>query len=174
MPRASTKALPSQGYLRARLDYDPETGVLTWKERPGKKCWNVKFVRTRAGSKPVNASYRTIDIEGGTYLEHRVIWKWMTGQEPPVQIDHIDLAKDNNRWANLREADASTNQMNVPCRAASGLKGAHWNRFRKHWQSSITVNGRTISLGKFDTAEDAHSAYVAAASKHFGAYARAA
>jgi hypothetical protein len=174
MRRAATKALPSQGYLRSRLDYDPETGVLTWKAREGKECWNVKFVGTRAGSLPKNARYRSIDIEGVTLLEHRVIWKWMTGQEPPEQVDHINLESADNRWENLREADPSTNQMNVASRAASGLKGAHWNRFRQHWQSSIKANGKSINLGRFDTAQQAHGAYVRAAAEHFGAYARAA
>lgn len=174
MRRAATKALPSQGYLRSRLDYDPETGVLTWKAREGKKFWNVKFAGKRAGSLPCNAAHRSIDIEGATLLEHRVIWKWMTGEEPPVQIDHINLNSADNRWSNLREADPSTNQMNVRARAASGLKGAHWNGTRGHWKSSIKVNGKNISLGRFETAQEAHEAYVRAAAKHFGAYARAA
>ena len=174
MRRAATKALPSQGYLRSRLDYDPETGALTWREREGKKFWNVKFVGTRAGSLPKNARYRTIDIEGLTLLEHRVIWKWMTGNEPPQQVDHINLDSADNRWANLREADYSTNQMNVRARASSGLKGAHWCNTRKQWKSCIGVNGKSIKLGVFDTAQQAHEAYVSAAVKYFGQYARAA
>jgi len=174
MRRAATKALPSQGYLRSRLDYDPETGVLTWKAREGKKFWNVKFVGTRAGSLPKNARYRSIDIEGATLLEHRVIWKLVTGDEPPEQIDHINLERWDNRWENLREADQSTNQMNVRARAASGLKGAHWCNTRKHWKSCIGINGKSVSLGRFDTAQQAHEAYVRAAAKYFGAYARAA
>ena len=173
MRRAATKALPSQGYLRSRLDYDPETGALTWREREGKAFWNVKFVGTRAGSLPKNARYRTIDIEGLTLLEHRVIWKWMTGNEPPQQVDHINLDSADNRWANLREAGYSTNQMNVRARAASGLKGAYWNEARGYWQSSIKINGKAIYLGRFDAAQHAHEAYVSAAAKYFGQYARA-
>lgn len=174
MRRAATKALPSQGYLRSRLDYDPETGVLTWKAREGKRFWNAQWEGRRAGSLPKNAKHRTIDIEGATLLEHRVVWKWMTGNEPPEQIDHANLESADNRWSNLREADASTNQMNVRTRAASGLKGAHWCSSRAEWRSSIKVNGVQIRLGKFPTAQAAHEAYVRAASKYFGAYARAA
>jgi hypothetical protein len=51
------------------------------------------------------------------------------------------------------------------------FKGVTWHvgRFR----ASIKVNGRTIHLGRYDTAEQAHEAYVAAAQKHFGKYANA-
>lgn len=174
MRRAQTKALPSQGYLRSRLDYDPETGVLTWKAREVKTFWNARWEGRRAGSLPKNAKHRSIDIEGITLLEHRVIWKWMTGEEPPEQIDHINLDGAVNRWTNLREADQSTNQMNVRTRAASGLKGAHWCSSRQEWRSSIKISGVQIRLGKFSSAQAAHEAYVHAASKYFGAYARAA
>jgi hypothetical protein len=168
---ASAKPLPSRETLLVMLDYDPASGVLTWRARKGKAFWNTRLAGTRAGSKPKSCNYRTIDIAGGTYLEHRIIWRMMTGGQPP-QIDHINLDKCDNRWANLRPSDASTNQMNVRARAASGLKGAHWNAARQCWKSAIKLNGKSINLGRFDTAEAAHAAYARAAQMHFGAYAR--
>jgi hypothetical protein len=42
-------------------------------------------------------------------------------------------------------------------------------RFRAH----ITIDNKKVSLGSYDTEEEAHAAYKAAAEKEFGAFARA-
>jgi hypothetical protein len=53
------------------------------------------------------------------------------------------------------------------------LKGAAWNRFRGYWQSYIKVRGKSIFLGRFETKEEAHAAYVKAARQFHGEFARA-
>ena len=42
---------------------------------------------------------------------HRLVWKWVTGEEPGVTIDHINRQRSDNRFWNLRIADWVT-QMN--------------------------------------------------------------
>lgn len=39
------------------------------------------------------------------------------------------------------------------------------------WYSRITINGKHIHLGRFDTAEEAHAAYVAASREAYGEFA---
>jgi hypothetical protein len=52
------------------------------------------------------------------------------------------------------------------------LKGVTWHKAMMRYMAQIRVNYRTIYLGYFDRAEDAHAAYVAAAQKYFGEFAR--
>jgi Demerecviridae HNH endonuclease len=87
-------------------------------------------------------------------------------------IDHRDLDPSNNRLTNLRRATKSQNNANRRvCRNnASGLKGVSPDRGR--WRASIRKNGRRRHLGMFPTPQAAHAAYVKAARKLFGRFAR--
>ena len=160
----------STTYERVRevFAYDPETATVTWLVATSNR---VK-VGDRAGSLNNGGDgYRRICIDGRGYLEHRLIWRWMTGSWPAAQIDHINGDRSDNRWANLREA---TNAQNLANRGAnknntSGFKGV--SRFRQRWQASITKDGRQIH-SVYDTPEAAHAAYVAAANELHGEFAR--
>lgn len=101
----------------------------------------------------------------------------MTGSWP-VEIDHVDRNGHNNRWTNLREATRSLNNANRSPRSrrAPSLKGVYKNkRVQKNpYESMITVNRKSIYLGAFGNAEEAHAAYLAAATLYFGKFATAA
>lgn len=58
----------------------------------------------------------------------------------------------------------------------SGLKGAFYHAAHrgKKWRSQIKVFGTLKHLGYFNTAIEAHEAYMAAARRYFGRFARAA
>ena len=95
-------------------------------------------------------------LERKSYLSHRIIWKWMTGEDPPRQIDHIDRNPHNNRWENLRLAVQMENSVN---RAGWGkyLKGVKKNG--KGFAASITLDGKYYYLGTFKTEQEAHDRY---------------
>lgn len=163
----------TQERLKELLDYNPSTGDFFWRvDRGGKRAGD------RAGCK--KRLYVAISVDDQIYRAHLLAWLWMTGEFPALFIDHRDLDKHNNAWSNLREATKSQNQANTGLIAtnASGLKGV--SRYRageragKPWQATIQKNGKSIFLGHFATKEAAHAAYVAAAEKHFGEFARAA
>lgn len=108
-----------------------------------------------------------ISSKGNTKL-HRLI---MNAPEGSV-VDHINHNPLDNRKNNLR---ICTNQQNVcNCELAknnkSGYKGIYWNTERKKWQAQVTVNNKTISLGRFDNIEDAIEARKKAAEEHYGEY----
>ena len=96
----------------------------------------------------------------------------MTGEWGRPAIDHRDGNSTNNRWSNLRRATPSQNNANRrrPRHNTSGYKGVYfrWG----FWRACIKRNGRRIYLGVFATPEEAHAAYVAAARKLFGEFAR--
>lgn len=89
-------------------------------------------------------------------------------------IDHINGDRKDNRVHNLRLVTKQQNLQNRAVSSAnkSGYKGVFANRNRKRWCARITIDGKGMSLGTFDTKEQAALAYNAAASKHFGEYAR--
>ena len=101
------------------------------------------------------------------YFMHRLILN------PPknYQSDHINGVKLDNRRNNLRAATPSQNQHNSRLRKdnTSGYKGIvkHYER----WQAVICINKKDISLGVFNTKEEAAVAYNIGAKKYFGEFA---
>jgi hypothetical protein len=97
----------------------------------------------------------------------------MTGKWPRKLVDHRNCINSDDRWRNLRPANHSQNGANSHDRPSLvPLKGVTWDRNRNKYAARIRVNYRTINLGRFDQPEAAHAAYVAAADKHFGEFAR--
>jgi hypothetical protein len=104
-------------YLRECFNYDPATGKVTWKQRPREhfskpNTWAAanllvgKEVRNPGPGKYRHARL-TIGGRGRTILLHRLAWALMTGVWPAHDIDHRNGIRDDNRWANLREATRS-------------------------------------------------------------------
>src|SRR5262245_61099747 len=77
-------------YARKLLCYDAETGVVTWRV----KASNRVNKGDRAGC--MRNDYRVVRVDGGLYLEHRVIWLLVTGAWPP----HSNGNGHDNRWGN--------------------------------------------------------------------------
>ena len=154
--------------LRKQLDYDPATGVFT---RRISNNFRYK-IGDVAGSYDKDG-YIRIQVQGRLYIAHRLAWLYVHGAWPPAQIDHINGVRDDNRIANLREATNTDNCRNAKKRRNTrcALKGVYMEG--KRFCASICVHGKSMRLGLYDTEEEAHAAYVAAAEKEFGAFARA-
>lgn len=137
--------------LKDFIVYDPDTGILSWK---------VDYKSVKAGN-PIgslhHSGYLVCKIDGVQYLVHRLIWFFVTGKWPLVQIDHDDTIKTNNRWLNLREAIHNENQRNKNLQSnnTSGYKGVSWNKRKQKWIAQIKVNGKSLHLGEFDDIQDA-------------------
>jgi hypothetical protein len=124
----------------------------------------------------LSSGYRYVCVAGKLYLAHRVCWYLKTGKWPDHDIDHKDQDKANNRWKNLRRATDSQNQANrkTPKNNTSGYKGVSWHTHYGKYVASIEVRGKAIWLGSHDSKELAAAAYLVAAKKYFGKFARAA
>lgn len=165
--------LPSQDYLRECFAYDPDTGVLTWRERPLSHFenpriqlgWNTRHSNTPAGALKAHG-YRAVKLDRCMYLAHRLIWVLVVGEEPHV-IDHRNRNRADNRISNLRNVSPSENCHNQKPRNPEGLPGVARASSPQRWRARISLGGRQIYLGRFDTPEEAHEAYKAAAQKYY-------
>ena len=147
--------------LRELLSYDPATGEFRW--------LIVKNNRIKAGDvagTPTGNGYRQIGVSGELFLSHRLAWLYVYGRWPENCIDHANGIRDDNRIENLREATHAENMQNirrVPANKKSGAPlGASFSARDKRWQAHIKVENKSKSLGYFDTAEEAHAAYLKA------------
>jgi hypothetical protein len=153
--------------LRELLHYDQDTGEFRWQMRPSNSVCKGDV----AGHVGPNA-YRRIRIRGRTYFAHRLAWFYMKGRWARQTIDHRDGDPMNNRWNNLRKATPSQNSANKrrPRNNRSGFKGVFG--YRGKWRATISKNGKSTFLGTYPTPLAAYDAYVAAARKMFGEFAR--
>lgn len=141
------------------LDLDPETGHLYWK-RPVRKS-----LEGRPAGCVNSRGYVVVQVRGVLYLAHRVVWLLAHGVSPSFDVDHINGIRSDNRPDNLRDVPRERNNQNIRgaySSSSTGLLGAYQNRRRNCYQSSIHVEGRTVYLGQFKTAEEAHAAYMKA------------
>jgi len=151
------------------LEFDPNTGYLTWKGEPHK---DKTQIGNRAGYLGKDG-YRYVMVKNVKLLEHRVAWLITYGVVPD-QIDHINMVRDDNRIANLREASVSQNNRNRTKQSnnTSGFKGVTYHKGTGKFAAKITFNKKCYSLGYFASAESAHKAYIKASGELHGEFAR--
>lgn len=174
------KTLPIE-YLHEALSYDPDRGLMRWKERPrhhfstdrGWRCFNSRFAGKPAGTLSPSTGYMVVNFNGSLFGVHRVAVAMSTGEWPPL-VDHADGNRSCNRLENLRVCSKSQNLCNRGKQAnnTSGFKGVYQHSPGR-WRAAITHGLRTYRLGLFDTPEMAHIAYREAALKLHGSFANA-
>ena len=145
-------------YLREILNYDPETGIFTWRI----KRRTSRFKPGDIAGTPAAKGHLAIKIDGQSYKAHRLAWLYMIGEWPTDQIDHKNRVPNDNRFANLRDCNTATNCQNQGIRKnnRSGFKGI-W-KIQNRWKAAISVEMKRIYLGSFDTPEKASEAYMTA------------
>lgn len=122
--------------------------------------WNEKY--------DTNYIYGTSVVDGDYVYLHRLITKC----PDDMLVDHINGNRFDNRKNNLRIVNHLQNAMNTSLRKnnTSGIKGVSYNKKRNKWYSYITYNHKTISLGLYDTKEEAQIARQKAEEKYQGEY----
>ena len=139
----------TQELVMSLFTYNPENGYLNRKTTTG-GC----SIGERVGYIELNG-YRRTRIKGRQYAEHRIIWLLIYGNLPNCQIDHINRLKNDNRVINLRLANASQNQQNIPIKGnnTTGVCGVSYHKQAKKFTSRIVVDGKQIFLGLFKDIE---------------------
>jgi hypothetical protein len=152
--------------VKEMFDCDPEKGILIWKN-----CSSIRPLNGTIAGNLQSSGYVVVQIKAKDYRYHRVIWLLVTGKWPENQIDHINGIRNDNRFCNLREATQSQNGANTLSRSnSSGYKGV--TKTRKKWVARISLNNKRMTIGRYNTPEEAHAAYVAKAKELFGEYAK--
>jgi hypothetical protein len=134
----AAKARPTIEELREYLDYEPETGVLRWKQQRGRA-----IVGRIAGSLTKNG-YMRVKVKGAKILAHCIGFALHYGRWPNPCCDHIDGNKLNNRADNLRECSLAENQHNrrISRNNTSGVKGVSKCPRRNLWKAGVKLWGK--------------------------------
>lgn len=173
-PLAVQHEIPSQEILLEVFDYSEATGELRWKVRepasfaqtPGRPAewhanqWNSKYGGYPAGG--FTGGYYRVYFQGKHHMSHRLIWKLMTGEDP-VQVDHIDGDRRNNRFSNLRNVTHAINMKNksLYVNNKTGIPGVEYHERDEVWRAKIGVDGGQVQLGSYATKHEATIARIA-------------
>lgn len=149
-------------HVRDLLDYDANTGALSWRRnRPGGAKAGQQ-ITCRMG----NGYIKTNISPFGVLLAHQIVWAICAGAWPRYEIDHINGDRADNRIANLRELPNGANSQNLrgaKSSSKSGVLGV--TRVSDGtWAARIASGGKKSGrhLGCFKSPEEAHAAYVRA------------
>lgn len=141
---------------RRLLDYNPETGELTWRIRvspavlPGAKAGCLH-----------NSGYAILKVKRKMYQAHRVAWLIAFGRWPLEVIDHINGVRNDNRLTNLRECAHFENMQNVPKSQGKSSKylGVTFHKRHGKWSARVSLQGVRENIGYFETEGEAFAAY---------------
>lgn len=140
-----------------------------------------------ASDAPVVGSknWSALKCKGGVYAvsKYKLLGKWRTVflhrlvfvLDSEFDGDHKNGDSLDCRLSNLRQATRSQNNNNSrrPSNNKSGFKGVSLDKRTRRWRSEIKVNRKTTYLGSYPTPEEAHAAYMNAASRLQGEFANA-
>jgi hypothetical protein len=124
-------------------------------------CWSSSKNSLRAGKnhKRISLSRLIMNLE----------------DDNPLVVDHIDGNWLDNRKKNLRICTSPQNTLNTKLiwkNNTSGHKGVYLDKRYNRWLARIQYNKKTISLGMYDTFEEAKNARIKAELKLFGEFSR--
>jgi hypothetical protein len=142
--------------FEAKISYEPMSGCWLW---TGFINWN---------------GYGQFHINRRTGTSHKVGWELVHGQVPEgFDLDHICHNRACVNPDHLRLATRSENLSNAgkSKQNKSGFKGVYLESWTGRWRAQISLNNKSINLGRFKTPEEAHSAYCRAAKALFGKFA---
>ena len=142
----------TQEILQHLLDYNPETGIWTWRN----PLLRSKVKPGDIAGRITSGGRRQLRIASGFYYSSRLAWLYMTGEWPKDQVDHINRIRDDDRWENLRAANQSQNSYNRAWAEESG----EWRGIRCCGkQFAVNIGGKYLGLFKtFDEAKIARDA----------------
>ena len=181
------KDLLSPDVLRKLFDYNPDTGLFLWRNRPISmfcnkngsalrvgNSWNSRYAGTLAFQNVSKLGYCHCSAMGANLSSGRVAWAIHYGHWPNWEIDHINCLRSDNRISNLRQASRAENVRNTRKykNNTSGVKGVSFHKSKGKYRAYISVEGKQFNLGYFHALEDAAAAYAVASDDRHGDFGR--
>lgn len=150
--------------LREVLCYNPETGVLSWRNttrctKAGEVAGHVRAI-----------GYRAITIDRVSYYAHRLAWFYVHGEWPKRHVDHKNGDRDDNRIVNLADVTPSYNSHNttkISPRNRTGFRGVVC--YADKYIAQGMIEGKLEVRGMYDTPEEAAEEYKRWHIEKFGA-----
>ena len=139
--------------IREKVYCNPDTGAIICKVTNQEKSYFTKrgYLYIKLGKKQLRVN--------------RVVWMLERGDIPKdMMVDHINGIKTDNRLSNLRLVTAEENAQNVIKKRPKhnlppGVKEMT-DRKNKRFYVSVSVKGKRMSLGYFETEVEAGQAYI--------------
>lgn len=134
--------------LHTLLDYNPETGVFTWRSTRNNK--------TKAGD-VAGRYYATTDsyqiaVDRTAYHGNRLAWFYQTGDDlTGWEIVFKDGDHSNIRFANLVKVKESPRSLTIDNRRDSNPLGKGIVKTKGKFQARVYENSRTTVVGTFPT-----------------------
>lgn len=140
-----------------------EDGVLYWTDAAP-----PKVAGKPAGSvKPKLGGRIAVKVDKSYFYAHRIVWALHNGDAPEgMFVDHINNDPTDNRITNLRLATRGQNTANsrLQQRSTTKFKGVTFHKRVGRYMAQIKSEDSGYRyLGYYDTPEEAHEAYTAAA-----------
>jgi len=150
------------------LMYEEDTGHFRWRvdRHGGMKAGDI------AGCLHSRSKYDRwqIVIDGVHHKAHRLAWFYVHGRWPIGCIDHVNRDAMDNRISNLRDSTVGQNCANsVHPKGKTKFRGVTY--FANGYMAQISHKGKSVYLGRFTTAEEAHAAWCEAAKRLRGEFA---
>ena len=120
----------------------------------------LRYAKARHKCKPGQVAgwledrYAAVYINKRVVKAHRVVLKMKTGEDPDLEVDHIDRNARNNHPFNLRWVDRNTNAANTK----AGERGVYFNGHS--WYYILQRNGKKHYKAGFSTKKQAYDARV--------------
>jgi len=138
----------TQNYLKSIFKYEPTNGIFICR----KKLFRG-FAKVGDNIRTSNGRYLYTTIHGVKYAVHRLVFLYMSGNMPMLDVDHIDGDTFNNSFSNLRLCSKQENQRNrcLDKRNNSCFNGVTKFKLTGKWRVRIGLDGKSKHLGLFKT-----------------------
>jgi hypothetical protein len=162
--------LPDIRFVRECLDYDPDTGLLIWRERPlhhfsnaaSQKRMNACYAGKVAGAEHATGKqgryrYWGVRLAGVFYPAHRLAWLLYHGIDPePLEVDHINGNGLDNTIANLRLATRSENMAaNLRPHSDSSTRARGIQKNGSGYMARVMLHGKSHYIGTWRNLDEA-------------------
>lgn len=151
------ESTPSIARLKECFEVEASTGHLYWRVTRSNRVKAGK----RAGVLDARSKYRRVGLDGRLLMEHRVVYALIHGAWP-LQVDHINRVRDDNRPENLRASNFVHNRHNRALQKnnKTGWLGVVTLKNGK-FEARSAAGGKLRRFGRFSTAAEAGAAYLA-------------